>query len=197
MARLVGNSLDGGEVELVGPLVRIGRSPDNEVAVDIEAVSRTHLRLEYEAGAWRAVDLESTNGSELDGVRLRPWQPHPLTHGAVLVLAGAVRFDFLLGEHERAGGVAATTRVADAKAVRLTPAETEVLELLFVHYDEGRVAPRLATVAEIAGRRITSAAAVKMQLQGLYDKFDLAGDERNKESLAIRAQEWRATRPRT
>lgn len=197
MARLVGNTLDGGEVELVGPLVRIGRSPDNEVAVDVEAVSRAHLRLEYEAGAWRAVDLESTNGSELDGVRLRPWQPHPLTHGAVLVLAGAVRFDFLLGEHERAGGVAATTRVAEAKSVRLTPAETEVLELLFVHYDEGRVAPRLATVAEIAERRITSAAAVKMLLQGLYDKFDLAGDERNKETLAIRAQEWRATRPRT
>jgi pSer/pThr/pTyr-binding forkhead associated (FHA) protein len=184
-------------VELVGPLVRVGRSPDNEIALDIEAVSRAHLRLEHEAGVWRAVDLESTNGSEVDGVRLRPWQPHPLTHGAVIGLAGAVRFDFLLGEHERAGGVAATTRVAESKSLKLTPAETEVLELLFLHYDEGRPAPRIATVAEIAQRRFTSPAAAKMTLQQLYDKFDLEGDDRNKETLAIRAQDWRVTRPRT
>ena len=184
-------------VELVGPMVRIGRSPDNEIPVDDEGISRAHLRLEYEAGVWRCVDLESTNGSEVDGVRLRPWQPHPLSHGSTLVLAGTVRFDFLLGEHERSGGVAATVRVADAKAVKLTPVETEVLELLFLHYDEGRAAPRIATVAEVAQRRVTSAAAVKMTLQNLYDKFDLVGDDRNKETLAIRAQEWRATRPRT
>lgn len=197
MARLVGSGLPTGGLELSGPLVRIGRSPDNEIALDEEAISRAHLRLEYEAGVWRAVDLESTNGSEVDGVRLRPWLPQPLTHGAVILLAKAVRLDFLLGEHERAGGVAATVRVADAKAVKLTPAETEVLEFLFMHYDEGRSAPRIATIAEVAGRRFTSAAAVKMALQQLYDKFDLVGDDRNKETLAIRAQEWRATRPRT
>jgi pSer/pThr/pTyr-binding forkhead associated (FHA) protein len=197
MARLVGSGLPSEGVELTGPLVRIGRSPDNEIALDADAISRVHLRLEQEAGVWRAVDLESTNGSEVDGMRLRPWQPHPLSHGAVILLANAVRFDFLLGEHERAGGVAATVRVADAKAVKLTPAETQVLELLFVHYDEGRAAPRIATIAEVAERRFTSPAAVKMALQSLYDKFDLVADDRNKETLAIRAQEWRATRPRT
>ncbi len=196
MARLVGAALGDSGIDLEGPLVRIGRSPDNEISLNEEAISRAHLRLEYEAGVWRAVDLESTNGSELDGIRLRPWQPQPLSHGAVLVLSGTLRFDFLLGEHERAGGVAATVRVADAKAVRLTPAETEVLELLFVHYDEGRPAPRIATIAEVAERRFTSAAAVKMALQQLYDKFDLVGDERNKDQLAIRAQEWRTTRIR-
>jgi pSer/pThr/pTyr-binding forkhead associated (FHA) protein len=197
MARLIGATLPGDGVELSGPLVRIGRSPDNEIALDDEAISRAHLRLEHEAGVWRAVDLESTNGSEVDGTRLRPWQPVPLGHGAVILLANAVRLDFLLGEHERAGGVAATVRVADAKPVRLTHAEAEVLELLFVHYDEGRAAPRLATVAEVAERRFTSSAAVKMVLQQLYDKFDLGGDDRNKETLAIRAQEWRVVRPRT
>jgi hypothetical protein len=36
-----------------------------------------------------------------------------------------------------------------------------------------------------------------MTLQQLYDKFDLEGDDRNKETLAIRAQDWRVTRPRT
>ncbi len=197
MARLVGSMLPDGGVQIAGPAVRIGRSPDNDVALDDDAISRAHLRLECESGVWRAVDLESTNGTEIDGVRLRPWQPHPLNHAAAIVLADAVRLEFLLGEHERAGGVAATVRAAAAKAVRLTPVESEVLELLFVHYDEGRATPRIATVAEIAERRFTSTAAVKMSLQNLYDKFDLAGDERNKETLATRAQEWRATRSRT
>jgi len=197
VARLAGSPLPPEGVDIEGPVVRIGRSPDNDIALDEEAVSRAHVRLEHEAGVWRAVDLDSTNGTQVDGVRLRPWQPHPLAHGAAIILSGAVRLEFLLAEHERAGGVAATVRVADAKAVRLTNAETQVLELLFVHYDEGRAAPRIATVAEIAERRFTSAAAVKMLLQQLYDKFELVAEARNKETLAIRSQEWRATRPRT
>jgi hypothetical protein len=103
----------------------------------------------------------------------------------------------LLSEQERSGGDAATTRRVAERAVRLTNAESEVLELLFVHYDEGRPAPRLATVKEVAERRFTSAAAVKMVLQGLYDKFELEGTgERNKETLALRAQQWKVTRTR-
>ena len=36
-----------------------------------------------------------------------------------------------------------------------------------------------------------------MALQALYDKFELAGtDERNKEALALRAQQWKMTRTR-
>ena len=81
--------------------------------------------------------------------------------------------------------------------MRLTPAESEVLELLYLHYDSGRLAPRVASIREIAEARFTSTAAVKMALQSLYDKFELAGaDERNKEALALRAQQWKMTRTR-
>lgn len=177
-------------------LVRIGRSAENEVSVGDEAVSRVHARIECDGGVWRITDLDSTNGTKLDGVPLRPWQPTVLAHGSVVELGGALTFDFLMSEDERAGGDAATVRKAARTQVRLTPTEREVLELLFAHYDEGRPAPRLSTLQEVAARRFTSTAAVKMVLQGLYDKFDLAGTERNKETLALRAQQHELTRTR-
>jgi pSer/pThr/pTyr-binding forkhead associated (FHA) protein len=183
--------------ELDAPVIRIGRGAENELVVDEAAVSRVHARLEEEAGSWRIVDLESTNGTSVDLVALRPWQPHPLTHGAVIDLAGALDMTFLLSEGERTGGEAATTRRIAERSVRLTPAEAEVLELLYLHYDSGRLAPRVASIREIAEARFTSTAAVKMALQSLYDKFELAGvDERNKEALARRAQQWKMTRTR-
>jgi pSer/pThr/pTyr-binding forkhead associated (FHA) protein len=185
------------ERELDAPVIRIGRGAENEMVVDDSAISRAHARLEEEAGVWRIVDLGSTNGTSVDLVALRPWQPHPLTHGSVIDLAGAVDVTFLLSESERTGREAATTRRVAERSVRLTPAESEVLELLYLHYDSGRLAPRVASIREIADARFTSTAAVKMALQSLYDKFELAGsEERNKEALARRAQQWKVTRTR-
>jgi predicted component of type VI protein secretion system len=197
MARLRWRGAAGdAERELDAPVIRIGRGTENEVVVDDPAISRVHARIEGEAGAWRIVDLGSTNGTTVERVELRPWQPHPLSHGAHLDLAGAIEMTFLLSEHERTGGEAATTRRIAERAVRLTPTESEVLELLFQHYDAGRLAPRVASIREVAEARFTSTAAVKMALQSLYDKFDLVGEERNKEALARRAQQWKATRTR-
>jgi predicted component of type VI protein secretion system len=185
------------DTELGEAITRIGRGAENDVVVDHPSVSRLHARVEREAGVYRIVDLGSTNGTSLDSVELRPWQPQVLTHGSTIDLAGAVQLRFLLSEQERAGGDAATTRRVAERVVRLTPAEEEVLEFLFMHYDDGRPAPRLATLKEVAERRYTGTAAVKMVLQGLYDKFELDGPaERNKETLALRAQQWKVTRTR-
>ncbi len=201
MARLRADKLAPGaadiDVEVGDGICRIGRGTENDVVVDDPAVSRLHARVEKEAGHYRIVDLGSTNGTAVDGVDLRAWQPQPLTHGSTILLAGAAELRFLLSEKERTGGEAATTRRVAERAVRLTNAEQEVLELLFMHYDEGRPAPRIATLKEVAERRYTSTAAVKMVLQGLYDKFELDGStERNKETLALRAQQWKMTRTR-
>ncbi len=179
----------GDDRELDSAIVRIGRAPDNEIVIDDPAISRVHARLEQESGVWRIVDCESTNGTRVDSAALRPWQPQVLAHGAVIeVGGGAATFDFLLSEDERAGGIAATVRQVAKRQIRLTPTEAEVLELLFAYYDEGRPSPRLATLSEIANRRFTSTAAVKMVLQGLYDKLDLFDEDRNKETLALRAR---------
>ncbi len=53
-----------------GP-VRVGRASDNHLVVDDPEVSRHHARLEADGGGWRVVDLGSTNGTWVNGARVR------------------------------------------------------------------------------------------------------------------------------
>ena len=181
-------------IELETDRVRLGRSPENEVVIDLTEISRTHARLEREAGFWHVVDLGSTNGTLVDVTELTAWRPRPLHHGEVINLGDKRHYRFM---EQRPDGPVPTVRRGVTKEVRLTKTEAEVLELLFIHYDRGRAAPRLASVKEIADERFVSLGAAKSILSLLYDKFELDGDERNKESLAIRAQEWGATKRRS
>jgi predicted component of type VI protein secretion system len=50
--------------------VVVGRSPDCDLHVPSKFLSRRHLRIERLSEGWRAVDLESTNGSTVDGQQI-------------------------------------------------------------------------------------------------------------------------------
>jgi hypothetical protein len=58
------------QVSLVSSPVRVGRADDNDLVLADPEVSRHHARLELDAQGWRAVDLGSTNGTWVNGVRL-------------------------------------------------------------------------------------------------------------------------------
>lgn len=67
----------------------IGRDEECEVALEDSRVSRRHARLEWrEDRGWTLVDLESKNGTILDGKRLEPAQPAPLNDGAWVSFGG-------------------------------------------------------------------------------------------------------------
>src|SRR5687768_3141117 len=54
-------------------VVALGRcitSGDFTAEIDDERVSREHATVEWQAGGWRIVDLESRNGTFVDGARL-------------------------------------------------------------------------------------------------------------------------------
>lgn len=52
----------------------IGRALDNDVVVEVPEVSRHHARLEYVNGQFQIVDLNSTNRTSMNGVRVdRQW----------------------------------------------------------------------------------------------------------------------------
>jgi diguanylate cyclase (GGDEF)-like protein len=51
---------------LNGGVLRIGRMPDNEVALDDEAVSRRHARIERGSDGWLLMDVGSRNGTLLN-----------------------------------------------------------------------------------------------------------------------------------
>ena len=61
----------------VGSVVTIGRNPDNTIVLDDERVSRAHARLEIKESEIAFADLNSTNGSLIDGRRriaTSPWR---------------------------------------------------------------------------------------------------------------------------
>jgi pSer/pThr/pTyr-binding forkhead associated (FHA) protein len=64
----------------------IGRLPDNSVVVADERVSRTHARLEPTASGWVVSDLNSSNGTRLDGTRINPGVPAAIGPGSVIAV---------------------------------------------------------------------------------------------------------------
>jgi pSer/pThr/pTyr-binding forkhead associated (FHA) protein len=54
--------------ELTEALITIGRGPDNIVVVDDPSVSSRHAQLELSGELYRLKDLDSTNGTRVNGV---------------------------------------------------------------------------------------------------------------------------------
>jgi hypothetical protein len=73
--------------------VGIGQGTRNEIVLEDDTVSTNHARLELVDGAWRLVDLDSRNGTYVEGVRIPPQTPTPLADGATVGF-GAVRLAF-------------------------------------------------------------------------------------------------------
>ncbi|HEV2733498.1 MAG TPA: FHA domain-containing protein, partial [Longimicrobiaceae bacterium] len=78
----------GKEVPVRLPVVRIGRAAGNDVVIPDDSVSASHALLEFERDAWRITDLESTNGTYVEGIRLAPQVPTPLGYGASVRFGG-------------------------------------------------------------------------------------------------------------
>ncbi len=70
----------GGETEIT-----IGRDPACEVVLSGAEVSRRHARLLFRDGSWVLQDLQSTNGTTVNGVRVGRCELRPGDH---LVLGG-------------------------------------------------------------------------------------------------------------
>jgi Nif-specific regulatory protein len=76
--------------------VTIGREASNLLPVSDHSVSRRHCLIRREAGAFKVIDLESFNGTLVNGL---PVGEQALSHGDHITL-GHVRFLFLLHESE-------------------------------------------------------------------------------------------------
>jgi hypothetical protein len=65
-------------------LMRIGRAPQNEIPIDAKSISRFHCQIKRLGDQLLIEDLESTNGTFVNGVRVQ--QPIPLSVGDVALL---------------------------------------------------------------------------------------------------------------
>lgn len=98
MAKLI-ISLDGvtvREVALDRDHISLGRRPYNHIVLDNLAVSGDHAIFQYVDGAFYVEDVNSTNGTSVNGVKVKRQQ---LWHGDVIGIAKfRLRFDFPLEE---------------------------------------------------------------------------------------------------
>ena len=86
--------IDGQQYLLTGPVTVIGRGGDADIILEDTGVSRHHLELRAEPdSSFLATDLGSTNGSYVDGERIRT--PVPL-HDRSLIKIGRTRLTVLL-----------------------------------------------------------------------------------------------------
>ena len=70
-----GGSLKGQRLSVKTPVVNIGRADYNDLVVPDESVSTTHAKLQRREGVWVLVDLDSTNGTFVDGDQVRGETP--------------------------------------------------------------------------------------------------------------------------
>lgn len=63
--------VDGRAVPVTGPVTVIGRGAEADIVVDDPGVSRRHAEVRVDGGRIRVVDLDSTNGTYVDGERVR------------------------------------------------------------------------------------------------------------------------------
>ncbi len=68
--RLTGGP-DGVDLQVAAPRFRVGSHEGNDLVLADPSVSRFHLELVAERAGFRIIDLESTNGSFVDGLRVR------------------------------------------------------------------------------------------------------------------------------
>ena len=164
----------GGEaprsVALGGERTLVGRSPEADVRLDDEAVSWNHLEIERRGEVLMATDLDSRNGTALNGEPLE--RPRRLRDGDTLIVGGH-RLEVATGPAAPAGATVA----AAAPAVALSEEERATARALVAPYrTEGAFAGRPATRAEIAAELHVSERTAQRRLDALAAKLEVAGD---------------------
>jgi len=154
---------------LAGRIV-VGRDPEADISIDDEAVSWNHLEIESRGGVLMATDLDSSNGTALNGEPLD--RPRRLRDGDVLTVADH-RLEVSDSLPGRGGGTVPVSR----PAVALSEEERETAAALVAPYRiEGAFAGRPATRAELAEALHVSARTAQRRLDALAVKLDIAGD---------------------
>ena len=148
----------------------IGRDPEADLCIEDEAISWSHVQIENRAGVLMATDLDSRNGTALNGEPLD--RPRRLRNGDALMI-GSHRLEV----SDPVPGRGGQTVAAAAPAVELTEEERATAAALVAPYrSEGAFAGRPATRAEIAEAIHVSERTAQRRLDALAAKLDVSGE---------------------
>jgi predicted component of type VI protein secretion system len=154
----------------LGERATVGRDPEADVFLDDEAVSWHHLEIEQRGGVLMATDLDSRNGTTLNGKPLD--RSRRLRDGDVLSVA-----EYRLELSDPVPGRAGATVAASEPAVELSAEERATAAALVAPYrSEGAFAGRPATRAELAEALHVSERTAQRRLDALAAKLGVPGD---------------------
>lgn len=186
----------GGEpprsVPLSGERTVVGRSPEADLQLEDEAVSWNHLEIERRGDVLMATDLDSRNGTALNGEPLD--RPRRLADGDTLIL-GAHRLEISTG---RVTPVGATVPSGEPSVALSEEERATAIALVAPYRNEGAFAGRPATRAEIAAELNVSERTAQRRLDALAAKLDIRGDagRDRPRQIAARVIELGLDRPR-
>ena len=148
----------------------VGRGDHCDVCLDDEAISYDHLEIVRHGPSLIAADLDSSNGTILNGETLD--RNRRLRNGDVLQV-GRFRLEVALPPQTRHE----VTAAAPSGAVELTEDERQVAQALVAPYKEPGVrAGRPATRAEVAEALHVSERTVQRRLDALATKLKIEGE---------------------
>lgn len=179
-------------VPLSGERTVVGRSPEADVRLEDEAVSWNHLEIEMRGETLMATDLDSRNGTALNGEPLD--RPRRLRDGDTLIVGGH-RLEISTGSVTPVGA----TVPSGEPSVALTEEERATASALVAPYrSEGAFAGRPATRAEIAEALSVSERTAQRRLDALAAKLDVGGEagRDRPRQIAARVIELGLDRPR-
>jgi predicted component of type VI protein secretion system len=154
----------------LGERTTVGRDPEADVPIEDEAVSWHHVEIENRGGVLIATDLDSRNGTALNGEPLD--RSRRLRDGDVLTVA-----DHRLEVSDPVPGRAGATVAAAEPSVALSEEERATAAALVAPYrSEGAFAGRPATRAELAEALHVSERTAQRRLDALAAKLDVPGD---------------------
>ncbi len=111
---LTTTELSGREYACIRSELKIGRTDDNDIAIDHRSISRNHCKVVREDnGEWKVLDLQSANGVKVNG---EVYAESALKPGDILEL-GHLRFKFLAAGEE-ASSTPETTSLDGAKRAK-------------------------------------------------------------------------------
>ena len=155
---------------LSGERTVVGRAPEADLRLDDEAVSWNHLEIELRGEVLMATDLDSRNGTVLNGEPLE--RPRRLRNGDTLIVGGH-RLEISVGPATPVGATVPSSQ----PSVGLSEEERATAAALVAPYRrEGAFAGRPATRAEIAAALHVSERTAQRRLDALAAKLDVPGD---------------------
>jgi len=88
--------------------MRVGRASDNDIVVRSLLISRHHLQVETGAGGVAITDLDSTNGTQLNGKRIPPHQSQLVQPGDVIRIGDLIGNSIRITYGSNTGGALRT-----------------------------------------------------------------------------------------